>query len=678
MTQVTIIIPTFNRKDTLIKCLNHLCHQEFPVSSFTVIIVDDGSTDGTEKEVAKAQTPYRKSCIRKKQGGPASARNCGVSMAEGDLILFLDDDVMAAPSLLAEHVKMHDEIPEAMVMGKVLPLPGTGILNMKLQDFNYKDFRHGQVLEYNAVSANLSIRRDHFNQSGGFDERFTGAGCEDTELGFRLTSQLGLKLIFNEKALAYHDKVLDVRHFARTLFHSARYLVWAFQMSPGMLSPRFSRDLSHAFHKLVACSRDFEPLTIEVRDALLKAVESDEKLIGEKAEPAVEGRLCARYDFIKSYVFREGIHAECQKLQREHSLLEFRRGTRNPQLCLTGIPITITSPLNAPYSCERLERNLRTELARRGFLISGNPADAPSYPFICLSLNLPGKSSNPCTIGYAALETMILSEKLVTLLNAMDEVWVLTSFDRKVFLDRGVTSPLFIAPFGVDRKAFRPSPSSKIFDSRSDYIFLNTEPWACHSGLDILSRAYFEEFCASDDVCLVLATDNRAGQASGAIKKTISALKKRLTKHKPPGVIVKEIHSHDSMASLYTMADAYVNTNKAGAFCPPVLEAMACGIPVISANYGGLSGYLNDANAFLLEYRMADKNDRTTGKGWQWAEPSIRNARSMMRYAYEHREEAHRKAGKARQDFLKGWTLKHSGEIVAGRLWEIYRRKSSE
>src|SRR5438093_6089443 len=122
MYRVTVIIPTYNRKAILQRSLKALEEQSAELGLFEVIVVDDGSTDGTASMVQE----FLSSCKRpvryfwqnnKKQG---VARNLGAYHAEGGILLFLGDDIIASPTLIEQHVLYHDRHSssgEAAVLG---------------------------------------------------------------------------------------------------------------------------------------------------------------------------------------------------------------------------------------------------------------------------------------------------------------------------------------------------------------------------------------------------------------------------------------------------------------------------------------------------------------------------------------------------------------------------------
>jgi glycosyltransferase involved in cell wall biosynthesis len=202
-------MPTYNRLDRLRIALEGLERQTVGHGRFEVVIVSDGSTDGTDAFLKTVHTSLRLRCSFQVNAGPAAARNTGVQMARGQIILFVDDDVVAQPDLVAQHLLTHQKhTGKVVVMGPMLT-PSDHPIGP------YVDWEQAMLYkQYGAMSrgdfeptfrqfytGNASVRRDLLLAAGPFDERFRRA--EDIELAFRLAGD-GARFIFNESAIGYH------------------------------------------------------------------------------------------------------------------------------------------------------------------------------------------------------------------------------------------------------------------------------------------------------------------------------------------------------------------------------------------------------------------------------------------------------------------------------------------
>jgi glycosyltransferase involved in cell wall biosynthesis len=212
MTEVSVIIPTFNRRTILEKTISDLCNQTFPKDLFELIIVDDFSTDDTREFLAALRLPIDfRYFLNDVNLGRAKTRNRGIEEAKGEYVLLIDDDIWASESLIEEHYKSHlRENQEVVVVGSILVaagIPKTAV-NERYNDHHlwcYREMnKYGSLLPYNfCKTANLSLPRKLFKKVGLFDEAFLYYGGEDTEFGYRLLKN-DIKLIFNREAVGYH------------------------------------------------------------------------------------------------------------------------------------------------------------------------------------------------------------------------------------------------------------------------------------------------------------------------------------------------------------------------------------------------------------------------------------------------------------------------------------------
>jgi GT2 family glycosyltransferase len=191
MMKLSVVIPTFNRRELLLQTLPTVLDQTFPASEYEVIVVVDGSTDGTASALRHINSPVRIVVIEQDNRGQAAANNTGLRVATGELVLLLDDDLFCERSLIAEHVAAHTG-RDYLVFGPVLVAPqspetlATKWLRSITGAWLSRLERDGVRWPDDAIMmANSSIRRDTLVAMGGFDESFFRA-LEDVELGRRL------------------------------------------------------------------------------------------------------------------------------------------------------------------------------------------------------------------------------------------------------------------------------------------------------------------------------------------------------------------------------------------------------------------------------------------------------------------------------------------------------------
>src|SRR5262249_36050698 len=107
----------------LARVLQAITDQSLEHDKFQVVVVDDGSTDGTAAWLHQQRFDFGLCILEQKNQGPAAARNAGVARGEGEVVLFLDDDVVPGPNLIAEHLKSHDAESDIVVTGPLGSLP---------------------------------------------------------------------------------------------------------------------------------------------------------------------------------------------------------------------------------------------------------------------------------------------------------------------------------------------------------------------------------------------------------------------------------------------------------------------------------------------------------------------------------------------------------------------------
>src|SRR5688500_4751206 len=208
---VSIIVPTYERCEGLRRLLGALAAQSCALDLFEVLVVDDGSTDGTRDMLAGLALPYRLHVLAQPNQGPGAARNRGVGHANGELVLFLDDDMVPLPGLVEAHVLAHRADGAAaprVAIGPMLPAPDWKMApwaqwEADLLQAQYADLAAGAYAcgPRQFYTANASLRRARFVEAGGFDVRYRRA--EDVELAYRLRDR-GAHFAFLPDAAALH------------------------------------------------------------------------------------------------------------------------------------------------------------------------------------------------------------------------------------------------------------------------------------------------------------------------------------------------------------------------------------------------------------------------------------------------------------------------------------------
>jgi GT2 family glycosyltransferase len=201
-----VVIPTRQRLASLLATLDALRRQDHPDHLLEIVVVADG--DPATAERLRGAPGLR--VLSQPHGGPAAARNRGVRHARGEVVLFVDDDVVVAPWCVRRHAEAHATRGDLAVIGPLLP-PRDGAwpspwIRWEAQTLQrqYSDMEAGRwrASPRQFYTGNASVRREHLLAAGGFDVSLRRA--EDVELGYRLRDA-GVSFEFHHDATAYHE-----------------------------------------------------------------------------------------------------------------------------------------------------------------------------------------------------------------------------------------------------------------------------------------------------------------------------------------------------------------------------------------------------------------------------------------------------------------------------------------
>lgn len=208
--RLSVVIPTYERADRIARLLDQLAAQTLAPGAFEVVVVDDGSREDPRPRIEAVKRPFHLVVERQKNAGAAAARHRGAQLARGEILLFIDDDMIPSPALLEEHLRVHDTTPRAVVIGRMES-------SRKLAELSLFERFHARQLEHfwtelratgrhpsgaELCSGNLSLRRDDYFAAGGFDTSLGRA--EDMELGIRL-EKAGAVICYADAASTIHD-----------------------------------------------------------------------------------------------------------------------------------------------------------------------------------------------------------------------------------------------------------------------------------------------------------------------------------------------------------------------------------------------------------------------------------------------------------------------------------------
>jgi glycosyltransferase involved in cell wall biosynthesis len=194
---VSVILATYNRKDQLRECLDSLLGQNYPVAEYEVIVVNDGSTDGTEaflEDYSKRNSILR--FFSQTNSGPAVARNLGIEKSRGDIICFTDDDCIADKYWIYNLVTLFTGERIGGVGGKLIQYTSKTLTEKYGNRFDQKK----RSKEY-LLAGNAAYMRDVLELVGGFDGNLRS--FEDLDLGIRVKAK-GYELLYTDNAIVTH------------------------------------------------------------------------------------------------------------------------------------------------------------------------------------------------------------------------------------------------------------------------------------------------------------------------------------------------------------------------------------------------------------------------------------------------------------------------------------------
>jgi GT2 family glycosyltransferase len=240
---VSVVIPTFRRPDSVRRLLLALARQELAAERFEVLVSSNGPEVGTLRIVEGFAAPFALRGLHRNEPGRAGACNAGARVARGMVIVILDDDMEPDPGCLGAHLACHQRTPEPR--GVVGPAPinveadSPPVVRFRHQVFERKlsalATRAGDLRITDVYTGNFSIRRDVFGSVGGFDEEFRIYGHEDYEFALRLSAR-GVTFVFAPDAIAKQSYSKSITELVEDIVSEGSTAVLFADKHPHMLS----------------------------------------------------------------------------------------------------------------------------------------------------------------------------------------------------------------------------------------------------------------------------------------------------------------------------------------------------------------------------------------------------------------------------------------------------------
>ena len=240
---ISIITPTYNRADELVHLYESLKKQTVDLKLFEFIISDDGSTDITQSMVEEWQfnSPFKIKFISQKNQGPGAARNHGLDIAEGELILFIDSDCEAHPDWIQTIYEeyLNDSFDacggpdgskdDFTILQKAIDFAMTSFITTG----GMRGHSEKMMAKFFPRTHNMGIKRSVYEKVGGFGDLRHG---QDIELSNRIRKS-GARIKFLINAVVYHRRRTSIKQFFKQVFNWGVARINLGKIDPAMLEP---------------------------------------------------------------------------------------------------------------------------------------------------------------------------------------------------------------------------------------------------------------------------------------------------------------------------------------------------------------------------------------------------------------------------------------------------------
>jgi GT2 family glycosyltransferase/glycosyltransferase involved in cell wall biosynthesis len=635
---VSIVIPVLNNFELTKQCLAAMARAR-GLTMTEIIVVDNASTDSTPEFLREARHKGRLRSIRNETNqGFARACNQGAAQARGNILLFLNNDTVPVPGWI-DALFAAAKRPEVGIVGAKLLYANNTIQHAGIGWINgVPDHPHCHAdplapevntpRELDMVTgACFMIHRDLFLQLAGFDESYRN-GVEDIDLCLRARAA-GWKVVYEPRSVVYHLEGQSAGRFD----HVKENLMLFFE--------RWGKSFDGKMRFVTPKPARVFPAS---RSVLLAATAP------ATAKPVAVAWEGSFLDFGSlSHVNRE--------LTRELS------GSKQIRLQCVNHPASQNGAAT-PKELKKLAATLA--------------AKAPADTQVTIRHAWPPNWQRPAQGKLVVIQPWefgSLPQEWVEQSKNVDEFWVPSNYVRRVYMDSGIKpGKVRVVPNGIDPERFHPGATPRKLTTTKAFKFLFVGGTIPRKGIDVLLQAFLKTFAASDDVALIIkdfgGNTIYKGQTWG---ERIAEIQRR--PNAPEIIYLDNELAPEELPGLYTACDCLVHPYRGEGFGLPVIEAMACGLPVIVTAGGATDDFATDEFAYRIPATRRGIGHEISGlklaaEAWL-LEPDASALSEKMKWITANVEAARAKGRAASEHARRNWTWHRASEIALARLQQL-------
>jgi len=607
---IAIIILTWNGLELTQRCLQSLHIDTLP-KGVEVIVVDNGSTDGTVDFLREARGITLLENTKNLGYGKAVNRGIAAANPLADIILLNNDVEILEPSWLdtfSEHVKSH---------------PQDGICGVKI-------IKENGLLQHCGAYLPMDT---YWGQQLASNEINIGQYS-----GISIAESVVFACVYIQRSVINQIGLLDERFFA--YFEDTDYCL---------------RASSAGFQIVVngdICVKHAENSSTKINGVShSKIFLESQRIFKDKWATTLEDQRYSNglIDFHSILNFPSGYAGSAREYLQALDVI----GVKTAYQYVYG-PGTVFPVKEPAYS----DSHLCNLISQRKF---GN---APTQ-VVYAQGDVFEKNMGKIKVGFTMLEVNGLPAEWVRQANLMDEVWVPSHFNVDTFRQSGVTRPIHVIPLGINPAYF--SPEITGWRPKDTYTFLSVFEWGERKNPSLLIKAFNDEFSASENVTLLCKVNNF--DSSINLESEIEKLSLRSDGGRifiAPNRILKQYE----LGALYRSADCFVLPTRGEGWGMPILEAMACGLPVIATHWSSQTDFMNSENSLPIEVEQLIPAIAKCPyyDGFQWAQASYEHLRAQMRWVYENQEKGRAIGMRASEEARQKWTWEEAAKKIAERI----------